>query len=382
MINLAQQGLQMSRVIDYAPLYQPIIVTGRTNLMGGGNSFMQGTGASTPSTLGFFPLLATSLGVSTTDNRSVSGRGFWQMMNNIQTASYTGSTTIAISEGGFNDAWRGDTPTGTRNPKTLKKAEAFARMWTCKQILTGANPSGQGSVTRTGGPFVAYNARAQGGVYSSGTIPGNVATYIAPGNTGTWSTGTVTGNQCIIGLIVTDLTSAACSPLDIWVDGAYKETIPADLAWTDGISDGSNAGINIPLWWFVGNLGGSGSHTVEVRKTQSAGYAILDFISSAVDPGNNAVPVMCFARIPYMPAAGYVTQGGGSDVWSDMISDVVRNVVYQHYMRGYRNVRMIRMNAVNGGKYVVGTDTNADNIHPNNTGHGHIKDDYRTILIP
>lgn len=353
-------------------LSMPMDFGARANMFNIGDSISLGQAASPATTNGWWYRARNAWIGSGGTNGAVSGRGFWRGLSVLLGASYSISGTILTEMCGFNDEWRGNSPAGTENPKTLKKAEAYARCVVGKTIIGTTAASGSSSVTRTGGPFVNFNASNEGGVYGgTGTIPANVATRIAAGNTGTWSY-SFTGDGVCVAFICSDGVVATYGSVEIWVDSVQVDTVNCD-GWNDGISDVEYGNQYIPLWMTYHGFG-SGSHTVEVRKTSSTGSITVDFLSPVKDPGDANNTLLIGTSIPHMSSTGYTSLGGGSDSFADTLSAKKKQIYKMYFDRGYTHIRYVDVN-----RWYHTTNINADGIHPDTTGHLEIFNAVNTI---
>lgn len=330
---------------------QELRIGGRTNLITYGDSITVGQNASIPAN-SYAELLEAEFFSTRTDS-ALSGRGIWRAAATAIGATYTRTNTVVTFMAGLNDIRRNGSAAAT-----LNKIEAGARVIFCKGIHASAFASGHSTVTRTGA-FTAYNAAANGGLYGTGAIPGNVATYnYTNGDKWSW---TFTGTEFGINFIVA-AAGEGWGTFDVKVDGVIVQSLNGS-GWYDGISDGVYDNKRGPLsltWHGFTNT----SHTVEVVNTGSGtDITLVDFFFELLPPASaNAVIGL---EIPYLNSTGYaIAPASGSVAASILASERIFQVMDFYRSLGYPNV-YIPVNDF----YDLSTGLDTDNIHPNDTGH-------------
>jgi len=328
-------------------------ITGKTQLFAYGDSYTAGQNATTAAER-YINQFATGKGLTLT-NRAVGGRGVYVAASTIQGDSFSRPATVITVMAGLNDIRRNGSAT-----KTLKKIEACYRAIMLRCISNLNTPSGHSSVVRSGS-VLGYAANTVGGLYPTGTLPGNFASYAPSGSASSW-TWTFTGTGFGIQFSASDDVISNYGTGKIKIDGVVVKTI--DLGeWYDGISDGANDNARGPLGLTFHNLANT-SHTIVVESDGNGNFPV-DFFCTLQAPSGS--PAILFAEIPYLNSTGYaLSPNMGSVAVSDIASTVIKSIVNEYIALGF-NVGFVQTNSYTN----LITDLDTDNIHWNNLGHDH-----------
>jgi len=248
---------------------------------------------------------------------------------------------------GQNDIFRNGDAT-----KTVNKHEAWIRTMFINHAANTFVAAGSSSVTRTGAYTTPYDARSQGGRFTSAALPSNSAVANAAGGAGTVSY-TVTSTAIGVQLIADYGTFGTCT---ISVDGVPMDAV--DLStYYDGISDGTSNNQTGPVaFWYTGLT--NASHTITVTATGN-GMAPVDFFATLMSP--SAMMPMIVCENPYRNV--YAIGGNASmDAGSFRKFKMAQLLNSQGYSVVYYSVN----------KYYDRDDIDTDQIHPNNGGHRQI----------
>lgn len=317
-----------------------------------GDSYTFGTGAS-PIANSYVNLMVAEKVVSS-KNFGVGGRGVYEAARALNSFGVTSPgfnkhVSVISVMAGFNDLRRAG-----GGAKTLKKIEACYRSIMLNGMLNFPVFAGN-SVTKTGG-ISSFNATTYGGFSASGASTTGVDTW-------TW---TFSGEEFGIQFIASDGVVENYGTAIIKVDGNTVATINTD-DWYDGVNDGSNNNDRGPLAFTYHGFG-AGLHTVTVE-SQGDGRVVVDFFANLLQP------VYCsaflFWEIPYMTPTGYAIPPAdqSSTAISDDGSEVIEDMVTLIQSVG-RRAAYVPSNTF----YNLGTDVDADDVHPNNSGHDHLHD--------
>lgn len=338
--------------LDFLVPYAPNVNNGsRSVCIALGNSIGAGSNASTAANR-YTNLYTTNNSLSLT-NLSSSGKGVFNEAIAINSTSFLRQNTIILSEGGLNDM---RSSSGVDYQKTLAKIDACKRSIILRAISSTATPSGSSLITRTG-TFSGYTASSYGGVFGSGTLPGNFASSTTTkGDSWTY---TFTGTQFGIQFIVSDGAVATHGVAIIAIDGVIVKYFETN-GKTDGVSDGVNTASRVPSAVTFHNLSNT-AHTVTVTNG-NGGTVAIDYFTLLHQPTNCASVI--FMEIPYLDATGYANPYGSTTL-SDQASGVIRKLSFEYSLLGFP-VNFIETNQTYN--LATGLDL-ADHIHPNNTGH-------------
>lgn len=333
----------------------PISITGRNNLESFGDSFTVGQNASPSSNSYINRFDAAKIAITTVRNNAVGGRGVYNQVAAAQGLSFTRSTTVFSVMAGLNDIRRGGS-----NIKTLNKIESAYRGMIIKCINGGSTASGNASIIRTG-VINSFAANSVGGAFPAGAIPGNVATNAPAQADGvaTW-TWTFTGTSFGIQFSGSDGVISTYGNARIYIDGILTQTIALNNIY-DGISDGANDNARGPTGYTWHNLTNT-LHTIRVE-SDGSGNVPIDFFCVLLSPANACAII--FFEIPYLNSTGYsIAPNLGSINASNLGSARIRQLV-----EFYKNVGYLIVYIPTNTYYNLTTGIDADNIHPNNTGH-------------
>lgn len=336
-----------------------VSLSGRSTIIATGDSFTQGLNAS-PASEAYIPQFrVTHPGLTTLNNISISGRGVWSQASSIQGNGATKSSTLLTALIGLNDIRRGGA-----SAKTLAKIEACYRALIFKGIYNASTPSGHATVTRTG-TIIGHPASTNGGLFGSGTLPGNFASQSSAGGVDTWEW-TFTGTEFGIQFIGSDGVAEVYGTANIYIDNVLVASKSLNNL-ADGISDGVNNNQHTPVAYTFHGLS-SGSHTIRVE-SGGDGIVPIDFFAT-LHPAANSYAFL-FAEIPYLTAYGYIATPGldqASIAESDTASDIIKGIVDEYRALGYA-IAFVKTNTYYN-RY-IGCDS--DNVHANNIGHDEIE---------
>lgn len=334
----------------------PISIAGRSVVEAFGNSITFGTASSPiPDSSYINRFNVAEAGVTSVVNNAVSGTGAWKTASLAQGVSFTSSQTIISVMVGLNDIRRNGA-----SAKTLKKIEAGYRTVFLKGVANVITAAGSGSVTKTG-TWIGYGANTVGGKFPTGTPPGNFAiNNTVSGSTLSW---TFTGTAFGIQFSGSDGVISTYGGGTVDVDGVTVATVNLNN-WYDGITDGTYDNKRGPLAYTYHGFTNA-SHTVVVTKTDNSSFPV-DFFATINTPAN--ATAFLFIDIPYLSNAGYATApNSATKSISDLASNVIVSLVLEFIGYGY-SVCFIPTNSF----YDLSIGLDADNIHPNNTGHKQI----------
>lgn len=337
---------------------EDVELAGITKLVTLGDSIAAGSNAS-PSTNAFREKLK-DLFLWTDTNLAVGGRGYYNAIESFNETTFTRANTITIDETGLNDVRR------SWNAKTRNKIRASIDSILARLAGLNAAASGSASVTRTG-TFSAFDARAVGGVYGTGTLPGNFASQSSTTNSEwEWDFNT---DSFFIAFMGSDGT-AARGPCEVYVDDVLIDTITnLNQSW-DGVSDGANnnqQGPDTRVYWGFG----VGAHTCRVKVTGTDPVVIDRFVE--MDTPEN-VGVFFLIEAPKVVDYNKPGLDNANDVVMNILNRIRTNRLNIFNSRGYR-FYYIPIMSTSGGFYKLPDDIDpADDVHPTNQGHEHIYD--------
>jgi hypothetical protein len=342
----------IARYYKHVPLLGTVSKTGITAVDFFGDSFTVGQAANPIGTQAYVKqFMAYQFSAITETNHAVSGRGCWVAADAVnQKAVNNGATELWIEMCGQNDIDKNGSAT-----KTVNKHEAWIRTMFINHAANAFVAAGSSSATRTGAySSASYDARSQGGRFTSAALPANSATVNSGGTAGTVSyttTSTSLGVQ-----LISDYGSGTFGTCTISIDGVPQNTV--DLSsYYDGISDGSNNNQTGPVaFWYVGLT--NASHTITVT-SNADGMAPVDFFATLMLPSAMMPMIICENpyRNVYVKGSNVAMDGGSARKFAvaQLLSSQGFPVVYYSL-----------------NKYYDRDDIDADNVHPANGGHRQI----------
>lgn len=358
------QSLLASGMLNTPPA--DLDLTGVTRLVTLGDSIADGSNAS-PTSNAFREKLKDYM-LWGDSNLAVGGRGYYVAISSFNQFSFSRTSTIVIDETGLNDVRR------SWSSKTRNKIRASVDSVLARMAGKASYASGSSSVTRSGGTFSSFDAQSVGGVYPSGTLPGNFGSS-SSSNGAKWSW-TFNTSAFFIAFSGSD-GSAARGPCEVWVDGVLIDTITdLDQSW-DGVSDGANAntvGPDTRVYWDFG----TGPHTCEVIVTGSTTVAIDRFVEMD-DPEN--VGVYLLIEAPKVTDYNKVGLDQADDAVMTATNKIRIRRLNRFNARGYR-FYYVPIMKTSGGFYELPADIDADGVHPVNSGHQHIFDSIARFITP
>lgn len=355
-MQLAQLGILSSNIIS-----ERLSLAGITNIFALGDSITVGQNAS-PSSNAYINLIKSIYGISTITNSASGGRGAWYAADRINHAGFTRASTLITVMAGLNDIRRNGSAA-----KTLAKIEATYRSIILRGISDANSAGGSVGVTRSGGTFTGYAADTLGGLYGTGTLPGNFACSVAIGtHPAAQYSYTFTGTAFGVQFSADDGVISNYATAEIRIDGVLVKTVNLDTYY-DGVSDGTYDNARGPVAFSFHNLANT-SHTVVITGETGSGFGLpVDYFCTILPPATAAS--FLFFEIPYLNSTGYALSPAlGSEAASDAASAVIESIVDEYKSYGY-NIAYVRTNDI----YNLLTGLDTDNIHPNNTGHTQIR---------
>lgn len=343
----------IARFNKFVPLLGTVSKTGITAIDFFGDSFTVGQAANPIGTEAYVKqFMAYQFPAITETNHAVSGRGCWVAADAAnQKLVNNGTTELWIEMCGQNDIDKnGD------NTKTVNKHEAWVRTMFINHAASAFVAAGSASVTRTGAYTTPYDARSQGGRFTSAALPSSNS---GVANSGGGGAGTVsyTVTSTAIGVqLISDYGSGTFGTCTISVDGVPMEVV--DLSsYYDGISDGSNNNQTGPVaFWYTGLT--NASHTITVTATGN-GMAPVDFFATLMSASTMMPMIVC--ENPYRNA--YIRGSNASmDAGSFRKFKIAQLLNSQGYPVVYYSVN----------KYYDRDDVDPDLVHPANGGHRQI----------
>ena len=122
---------------------------------------------------------------------------------------------------------------------------------------------------------------------------------------------------------------------------------------------------------------GAGSHDVEVKVTSASGTVYFDFATGIGDLGATK-PYIMVGGCLYMTNDGYAAGSpdwdNGSDAAVDAFNTSITQAVNVLAVDGL-NIALAQVN----DSYNLETDVSEDDVHPNDSGHQHIADEFNNI---
>lgn len=180
------------------------------------------------------------------------------------------------------------------------------------------------------------------------------------------ATTTVTGTSVYIGYIIQNFTGSD-SVAEIRIDGNLVGTIGSyGVINTSGGSTYADAAVR-----FDGLS--AGSHTVEITVTSSGKNFYLNYIAGNNNSGGQ-YPKIALSNVIRMTAGGYSTHGS-SDAIVDQYNVIVDDLVAEFVADGFDVTLVDNHTAVNPA-----TDITSDGVHPNNSGHLKIHNNFAAVL--
>lgn len=336
------------------------------DILGLGDSFMAGSLATVPANA-FINLLATYYGQAV-ENRGAGGEGAFKATDNLFSSMLNKSVNpyYTVAMFGFNDLRRSGS-----NAKTYSKLQAAAHTIISHQFINRVVSVQDATVTKTNWAteqvFETYKYK-----YVSPTI--EPLSSDASGATLSWD---FTGTNVVVGAYVTtDTYDALNGPFTIHVDGVLKGTY--DLRdQTDGILSNGNPNKTIPKAIPIFGLS-TGAHTIVITST-TATPVTIDYLATMYN-ANEYQSAVTIGEISYMTPTGYATGAGTNNATTPIMqagTDAIRAIVDEYIAQGYP-VTMFPTNDF----LDLGTDIDADNVHPNDSGHDHIFDAIQSVINP
>lgn len=210
------------------------------------------------------------------------------------------------------------------------------------------------------------------GAWTTSVVNGMTSAYTS--TIGDKISGSITGTYitvCYLSRFGLADASAACT---VKVDGSTVDTIDMTFGTASGFTNGgSGAARYVPMAFRYGPFS-AGAHTVEVIHAGTAGK-IMQFLFATGNGGTPAAKL--YVTGPYKNnnwnfSAPYNI---GTDAAADSYGSNVTTVVAELVADGYTASQ-----AYVNNYFVKITDENADNIHPNDTGHQHISDAFAAAI--
>ncbi len=370
-------------LLTTSEIYNKIDLTGVTNLIGVGDSFMYGLnstptgGAASDYTNSFINLFRVGNSFSSIQNVGIGGTGTLTMINQVKSLSYTSSSSLMVVNVGLNDIRRGG-----NGSKTLKQLEAGYLYYLQKHISINRIFSGSSSVTRTG-TFANADFTPSGAVGTNGSLPGTTLTSYSNTLNSTWEY-TFTGTKIGFVFFGTDgVTATGYGRLEVYIDNVSVDVVECEGVWYSGIAEPSPLTTTNTLGavpYMIHGLSNA-SHTIKIRVVDSGEYIALDYFFQPDLPAN--VGPIIFCEIPYLTSSGYAMYGGftpphnnATQAKSDDASNVIFNIVNQYRALGYR-ISFARTNAF----FDCNNDIDlSDSVHPTNAGHVHIQQALQNLI--
>lgn len=365
MMNFAQIGALMSNSGGNSYL---IDLTGITNIAATGDSITVGQNAS-PSSNAYINRFQSNNSIATITNYAVGGRGVWNQMNAVKSATWTRSATIMTIMLGLNDMRRGG-----NNSKTIEKIKGGIRYLISKQFALSQVATGSASITRSGTVSNSSGFFALGGLHNGTTIPSST-TCARLSLVGSYYEYTFTGDNINFSVFGNDnsVNVEDYATFTVEIDGQLIETINTKGIWADGQSDGAYDNARV-LRTFQYWLSSGGSHTIKLTITAGT-FLVVDHFGILNTP--SSVGRVAIFEIPYLNSAGYATSpANGTSSISDQISNEIRTIVDEYISKGYK-ISYVNTNSF----YNLSTGLDTDNIHPNNTGHAQIASAIQARII-
>ena len=314
-------------------------------LKGFGDSFTVGYNASPQTINGYLYRMGAYWGVPIV-NMGVSGSGVWKVMQqNYLTTKLTHKNANSIMAG-FNDSRRGGSDVRTRK-KILNAYKAFVANCNLKSFIDAGATSA--NITRSGAWLTTYASASVGGKSTNNGAYTNTA--------GDYVEYSFTDSTVVVGLIGADgtTTNYDYSTIDVTIDGTLVETVDENNQW-DGISDGSNDNKRGPFVLIYRGLG-LASHTIRIT-AKSSKYTVVDYFGHL---RADIRPTLLW-HIPLMQSAGYaISPANGSAALTNDLNAAIDSLAATLAGRCI----VVKTNDY----YNLTTGLDADNIHPNNTGH-------------
>jgi hypothetical protein len=331
----------------------PVDFTGITNYITLGDSIGFGSNATAGNS--YRELLNTNYATTNTD-LTASGRGTWNEIFNINTASFTRSSTVLWVGAGLNDLRRGSTIlTYNKVVSSLKSVmkKAFAKSSVC---------AGSSSCVRVGS-WTSADLTPYGGVCNTG-VTGTASSSANSSIQNDTCSYTFTEDNVFV-TFSSSAPSVSRGDCEIRIDGVLVETVIDINDRMDGINDGSYDNLRGVDTRFYSGLG-AGSHTIEVKVISSgAGAVVIDQFGSLNSPAN--VGVVMVVQIPYITDYSKVGLDQANDSVIDSANELREDVVNYFKNLGYR-IRFCKIMETNGGLYDL-ANIDSDGVHPTNAGH-------------
>ena len=320
-----------------------------------GDSFTAAVGASDLSA-GYINILKNKTGLLLS-NYGVGGKGaFYGIKTANLNLPFVGNTSLVTWMVGFNDLQR----VGAVNAKTQAKLKGAVTSLIASAFLKSGKAATDISVIATGtwssfdvAPYGGKSVKL-GGYGASTTSDGAYLTY------------NFTGNNIVIGTFGSDNSSGnELGAFDIYIDDVLVETYdPANKA--DGVTDiDGNTNKRTPDAVVVTGLT-NGAHILKVQ-SKSALLTVIDYVGVMGTP-TEVCPIL-IGTTPRVNNAYYTANPTMSEAvfaQGDAAIDEAL-VLFEGYIIGRVDVNSY---------YNLLTGVNADNIHPNDTGHYQIATAY------
>lgn len=301
------------------------------------------------------------------ENRGAGGEGAYKVCDNFFSSLVNGNRSgyYTFAMFGFNDLRRGGD-----NAKTYNKLKAATRTIIANQFAKKVISVQDASVTKTN--WSTDQSGVETSRFKYATSPLNPLSSSAIDATLEW---TFTGNNVFVGAYITQsgLKDSINGPFEIYIDDVLQGSY--DLRdMSDGIASNSNPNKTIPYAIFINGLS-SGSHTIKIKAT-TAIPSTIDYFGIMYDAEDCAG--LIFGDIAYMTEAGYST-GTSTNNASTLImqngTDAIHSVI--DLFPGYPIYK-----SPTNDFYNLTTDVDADNVHPNDSGHDHIFDAIQSVINP
>lgn len=159
------------------------------------------------------------------------------------------------------------------------------------------------------------------------------------------------------------------------IDGVTVDTYDTNFGSSSGFSGGTTT--YAPMAKRYAGLS-PGNHTVELTHASTTGkFMQIMFVAGT---GGAATPVLYVGSPLKMNVIGYAAAppyNNGSDAAVASYTTAIRTVLAEQVADGY-SAKWADTNSF----YSISTDVSGDNIHPNNTGHSHIRDAFVAAGAP
>jgi hypothetical protein len=334
-----------------------------TIIEGYGDSYMQSFLAS-PTTNGFYPILATSLGYTTANQGqfAVGGTGWDYIAKTSNSSLVLANQKLLLACAGLNDMRRADYSNLTTPPysyaKTYNKIICGVKSFLCNAFMSKTCIAANNASVTTAGTWTTTSGM---GDKASGRLTGLVRTSSVSGSTLSY---TFTGTNIVVGTFGCDGVTVTHGGFTVSIDGTTVDTYsPIGLAdaQLDGNSDANTIVPNTLIYTGLGN----NSHTIVITTTSNT-PTYIDYFGQLQSP-NLCSPVLILG-IPTLDATGYssLTPSIPSTAVGDTLMSRGRQAILAgtSYFNGYP-VTTARFEDY----WNPATDLNTDHVHPSNSGY-------------